>query len=48
MWCMYALSEAMHACSDRVAFVADMLFVVTVEPLLALISYMGPLIQPRH
>ena len=34
MWCMCALSEAMHVYSDQVTFVADMLFIVTVEPLL--------------
>ena len=36
-----------YACSYQIDFVADMLFVVKVAPLLAS-SYTGPLIQRRH
>ena len=45
---VYVYLVGSYACSDQVAFDADMLFVVTVEPLLAFNIVYGPLIQPRH
>ena len=45
---MYVYLVGSYACSDQVAFDANMLFVVTVEPLLAFNIVYGPLIQPRH
>ena len=40
MWCTYVYLVKSYACSEEVAFGADMLLVVIVEPLLAFIS--GP------
>ena len=45
---VYVYLVGSYACSDQVAFDADMLFVVTVEPLLAFNIVYGPLIQTRH
>ena len=43
---VYVYLVGSYACSDQVGFGADMLYVVTVEPLLAFNIVYGPLIQP--
>ena len=45
---VYVYLVRSYTCSDQVAFGVDMLFVVTVEPLLAFNIVYGPLIRPRH